>query len=331
MRKGGASRVVGLATGALLLVACTAVGAGSKVSPAAACTSMVDALAVVRAPAATASLNDVARYADLVSRRLEGASVDVRRAGGVDALALAAHLDAAVNALDDVVVAARTNDRDAVTEHVLQLNAALDAAHTPAKTLGASGCEVKAVLTDFSTTTTTEPPEVSLSPETVPLDTNPATDSTPVATDAVKADQRLVSIADTVTSTADASFTDVDDTMAQRWLTTFNSTAMGPVTSGEYGGVEVTDSFGNTFARAFLFTADAPLNAALGSGLLKVLAGDASVRNAVIGAFNGSTYRVAGEGVYFYSVLADGRTVFWAISPTADGLFTAVTALQGAN
>lgn len=330
MVKGGALRVVGLTVSALSVAACAAAG-GATLSPIAACTSMVDALAVVRAPAATASLPDVARYADLVSRRLEAASVDVRRAGGTAAVSLAGHLDDAVNALDDVAVAARSNNRDAVTEKVLLLNAALAAAHAPAKALDASGCAVKAVLTDFSTTTTTEPPEVSLSPETVPLDTSPATNSTPVTSDAVTANQRLVSIADTVTDTADTSFSDVTDAMAQRWLDTFNSTAAGAATSGEYGGVEVTDSFGNTYARAFVFTADQQLKASLAADLLKVLAGDASVRTAVIGAFSGSTYRVAGEGVYFFSALADSRTVFWAVSPTTDGLVTAVRALQGVN
>lgn len=288
-------------------------------------------LAVVAVPDTSTPLPELAVYADRVSRRLEETANRIHAASASGSVAqrdaVVSNLTKAVDALDDITAAARERDRDRITDRIATLNSALSALSASAKSLKVPACALEPLLTPFATTTTTEPPEVTLSPDTVPLDTN----SAPATSEATTADQRQVSIAASLASTADTSFTDITDSMAQHWLDTVNSTDMGPSTAGEYGGVEVTDSFGNTYARVFEFRGDARLNAALGTGLLKVLAGTATVRNASIGTYLGSAYQVTGEGSYFFSVLADGRTILWAVSPTADGLVTAVRAFQGAS
>ena len=146
---------------------------------------------------------------------------------------------------------------------IVKVNGRLEKAASTMAPLGVPACKVGAVLEGYATTTTTEPPEVSLSPDTVPLDTLP-TSTASSATEVPPADQREESLASKLGVSRDFTFSDVSGSLAQSWIDTIDSTAIGRRTAGSYGGVEVTDSSGNVFARVLAFQPDEPTDPKIG-------------------------------------------------------------------
>jgi hypothetical protein len=313
-----------LITAASFTAACSPADSSTQ-SPSASCRRLSDALAVLKAPDTKASLGDVATFTDRVSRRLEEASASLR--GRVSWNAAADRLSEAVDYLDDATAAARRGDRDLLTDRILHVNDRLAKADVAVSALGVDTCKVGSLLQVWATTTTTEPPEVTLSPDTVPLDTSPSTSA--VSTVPV-ADQREESLAGRLGVSRDFQFSDISSSLTRTWIDTFDSTAIGRRTAGSYGGVEVTDSTGNVFARILTFRADAPTDSRIFEQL-RVIVASKQQQPAIIGGLTGVEYLDPTNGYFFLATTpaAAPTLVVLAVSTNDAGLRAAVTAFSG--
>lgn len=314
-----------LVCAASIAVACSPTGS-STMPPSASCRRLSDSLAVLKSPAADSSLAEVAAYTDRLSRRLEEAAAALR--GNISWNVVAERFSEAVEYLDDATAAARTGRRDRLTDRIVNVNQRLAKATSAVAPLGVPACEVGPVLEAYATTTTTEPPEVTLSPDTVPLDTSSATSAS--TTTVPVADQREASLAGRLGVSRDFEFSDISSSLTRTWIETFDSTAIGRRTAGSYGGVEVTDSTGNVFARILTFHADAPTDPRIFEQLRATIA-TRQQQPAIIGGFTGVEYLDPTNGYFFLatSPAAAPTLVVLAVSTNDAGLRAAVTAFSG--
>jgi hypothetical protein len=282
-------------------------------------------MAVLRAPDAGSSLGEVATFTDRVSRRLEEASASLR--GNVSWNAVADRFSEAVDYLDDATSAARRGDRDLLTDRILKVNDRLAKADTATSPLGVAACRIGSLLQEWATTTTTEPPEVTLSPDTIPLDTSPSTSA--VSTVPI-ADQREESLAGRLGVSREFQFADISSGLLSSWIETFNDSVIGRRTAGTFGGVEVSDSSGNAFARILVFQADRATDPRIFEQLRTIVATDQQ-QPAIIGGFTGVEYLDPTNGYFFLATTpaAAPTLVMLAVSTNDAGLRAAVTAFSG--
>jgi hypothetical protein len=144
------------------------------------------------------------------------------------------------------------------------------------------------------------------------------------------ADQREESLAGRLGVSRDFEFSDISSSLTRTWIDTFDSTAIGRSTAGSYGGVEVTDSTGNVFARILTFHADAPTDPRIFEQLRTVVS-TKQQQPAIIGGFTGVEYLDPTNGYFFLatSPAAAPTLVVLAVSTNDAGLRAAVTAFSG--
>ena len=151
--RGPTAAVVLIAAASAVSLACTNAGSVSLPAPEA-CRRLSDAMAVVKSPATDSSLTEVATYTDRLSRRLEEAAAALR--GNPSWNPVADRFSEAVEYLDDATAAARTGDRDQLTDRIVKVNGRLEKAASTMAPLGVPACKVGAVLEGYATTTTTD-------------------------------------------------------------------------------------------------------------------------------------------------------------------------------
>ena len=101
-------------------------------------------MTLVKSPAADSSLAEVATYTDRLSRRLEEAAAALR--GNVSWSPVADRFAEAVEYLDDATAAARTGQRDRLTDRIVNVNQRLAKATSAVGSLGVPACKVGPVL-----------------------------------------------------------------------------------------------------------------------------------------------------------------------------------------
>ena len=118
--------------------------------------------------------------------------------------------------------------------------------------------------------------------------------------------------------------------LAQSWIDTIDSTAIGRRTAGSYGGVEVTDSSGNVFARVLAFQPDEPTDPKIFEQMRLTVATDQQ-QPAIIAGLAGVEYLDPSNGYCFLATTpAAAPTLMVLVVSTDDaGLRAAVTAFVG--